>query len=728
MRKVCGLLLAFLLAAIFSALPAAQQPASDRFSVDDYFRVQEINELTISPDGQWLAYITQVRSLDQNRPIQKVYVQSLAPGAKAILEQKLSNAHGLAWIPGTRRIAYLATSGTTPQVFSFDTKVGTAQQLTTAKDGVTKFLVSPDGKQLAYITHASKPGSWLYNRFRTDKSGILLNTDEVSSHDFLNPNWGRNFSEGGVLWLTPLGQPEAHASIPGDVNDVFWSSDSRLLSVAYVASDNPPSLMRAFQTSVGILDAKTKSFRPLAKSYAANGNQPGKYFDRGDWVPGSQKIMLLRVTERDPWTSDSFPDWGIVDTSGAFNEGEISWYPAETYDQSTMGFFPVDPSRVLVENNVNGVRGLFAWTAQGIAAADAAKGVDGSTGKITFSEDFRRVAFVNESLSRPPEIYVRLGESEAPRQLTQLNVALAKKLSLKSSEVTWTSTDGVTARGWLIVPNDPSHQGPWPMVTMVHGGPAFVILNKFAPYFFTWGGVWPYPFEAYTSHGIAVFYPNYRGTHSFGKEFASPAAADGTPVDDIVTGVQHLVETGVADPQRLGISGHSHGGWLGPLTLTRAKIFRASSFAEGTSNMVTVYELMPGHLNKEVHDTQNGPYYENPQRYLDLSPDLHFQGVSTANLFESGSESEAIFMLGLGKTSRRFGMPTEMIVYPHTEHNLQEPRMERESAERNLDWYRFWLKDEVDPNPAKGEQYKRWKKMAEDWDKARAVSNMDSMK
>jgi hypothetical protein len=80
-------------------------------------------------------------------------------------------------------------------------------------------------------------------------------------------------------------------------------------------------------------------------------------------------------------------------------------------------------------------------------------------------------------------------------------------------------------------------------------------------------------------------------------------------------------------------------------------------------------------------------------------------------MFEAGAYSLAVVMLGLGKVSRRFGLPTEFVVYPQTDHNIATSRLQRESAERNLDWFRFWLKNEEDPDPAKIEQYVRWRQL-----------------
>ena len=126
--------------------------------------------------------------------------------------------------------------------------------------------------------------------------------------------------------------------------------------------------------------------------------------------------------------------------------------------------------------------------------------------------------------------------------------------------------------------------------------------------------------------------------------------------------------------------------------------------------MVVGYELMPGKLNRAVHDVKQGAsLYDDPEDYLKQSPSLHFDGVTSANLFEGGAQSGAFFSLSLAKASARQGLPTETIIYPESGHNFSAPKLQRESAVRNLDWFRYWLQGYEDPAPDKAEQFKRWR-------------------
>jgi dipeptidyl aminopeptidase/acylaminoacyl peptidase len=651
--------------------------------------------------------------------LRQVYLSSTGQGAQPTLLKDLSESTQLAWIPDTDQLAFISQVSGVAQVLTYDRSSGAVLQRTRSKDPIVQFRFAPNGQALAYATRAIiPPAASLYSRFHESDTGILVDSDITSSHDFLYPKWYTMLASAPMfLWVQMHNENAALMTIPGDVSDFFWSSMSDALSVNYVGDDSPIAAARSYRRSLGILNLNSGSFRVVAKSSPPLNGRPGQNFYGGEWVPNKGKILIRRVTETDLWVSPNFPEWCVEDVASPVRDASLSWHPAETNGVDGidgMAFIPIDDSTIMVTEVIKGVQSLYVWDSNGTKRSKLLASVDGSSSLFAFSADRSRMAFVNESLTRPQEIYLKIGANDAIQKLSNLNSEIAAKMKVTSvsREVTWASTDGTTVSGWLVEPADLSHKGPWPLVTMVHGGPGYAFPNAFAPYFYAYGGIWPYPFDVFAAHGIAVFFPNYRGTATYGRAFQSPTKSDGEPVEDVVTGVRYLIHAGIADPARLGITGQSHGAWLGSVVMTRDKIFRASSFAEGTANAVVMYEVMDGQLNREVHDVEEGgSLYDSPQRYLDLSPDLHFKGIWTANMFEGGAFSSALDMLGFDKASRRLGLPTEMIVYPKTFHNVQIPRLQRESAERNLDWFRFWLKSEEDPDPSKAEQYKRWREL-----------------
>ncbi|MGH8177869.1 MAG: prolyl oligopeptidase family serine peptidase [Steroidobacter sp.] len=663
------------------------QAKSTGFEIGDYFRLRRISELALSSDGRWLAYVVEGYSPDATARTRHVYVHSLDQGAKETAPDALQDGSSFSWISGSHELAFLAVRAGTTHVFSYDVRTAQTRRRTDSAHPVESFRFSPRGGALAYLTREeSVQSESLYERFRGDTSGIVIDPRNTSSHDFLNPHWhGMVKRDPAALWIASDDLGAVRVAVPGEpADEFFWSSDGARLSITYVANDIPESQLGDQYTSVGVYDLAARSFREIARAAPPHEGRPASSFKGGEWIPGRAELLIRRVIHADPWVSDSFPDWAVARLTRKPPVANDEWLAIEAYPTG-LAFMPMRDGSVLVENTVRGVRLLFRLDRDGMRPDRRIAALEGGSSMFRFSEDFGRFAFVHESLVQPPEIYVAR-HGRVPRQLTQLNAEVARQIRFRSHEMTWRSTDGNEIRGWLLEPPGVRPDAGWPLVTHVHGGPAFAYPNAFAPYF----AYWPYPIEVYAEHGIAVFMPNYRGTHSYGRQIAT--GSNEQAIDDIVTGVRKLVAEGVVDEHRLGVSGHSHGAFVGPLAMARAKNFRAASFAEGVANSVVAYELMSEDANREIHDAIVGAsLYEAPQRYLDESPDLHFAGLSTAALFEGGAYTAALYMLGFTKAASRAGMPTEFVVYPQTAHNIAMPKLQREAAERNLDWFRSWL-------------------------------------
>jgi dipeptidyl aminopeptidase/acylaminoacyl peptidase len=719
--SVRRLFLLILLAALLAGPARGQTPGGGgALGIDDYFRLKRITQVAVSPDGRSVAYVVHAGAMltyysdklppAEKRSVQTVCVQSLTGSEPARVLDAIGDAQSLVWTPDSRSLAFLSARGGSSQVFSYDVAGGKTQQRTDSPDNVQSFRIAPDGRTIAYVTRAATPPSKsLYSQLNNGDQGIVMDSNTLSVYDFVDPaNDSARRPAPAVLHVAPGDGSPFEVTVPGEpgsaAEDYHWSSDGRFLSIEFVSKDVKPSLIGSYRTSLGVFDVGSRQFRVFAKAVEPEGARPGTRFAGGEWVPGANRLLVRRVTETDAWVSPSHPDWTIADAAAPLTDA-AAWHPIEVYGAT---FHPVGGSRILLEETREGVRSLFDLTPAGAAPSAMVSGLDGSSSLVRFSADFSTAVFVNESLTRPPELFARRG-SAAPRRLTDLNGEIARRVGYTAREVSWPGADGVVARGWLLEPAG-AGKGPWPMITHVHGGPGFAFPNAFAPYF----EVWPFPLEVEAGRGIAIFIPNYRGTQSYGRAFASPKRLDGEPADDVIAGVRKMIADGVADPARLGITGQSHGAWLGPVVMTREKVFRASSFAEGCSNDVLMYSLMPGDLNRQVHDVVTGlgkSFWDDPQPYLEGSPDMYFRGVRTASLWEAGAQSAAVMMFSYPKAARHFGAPSEFVVYPKTQHNPNLPAIQRESANRNLDWFAFWLSGQESPGDGKAAQYERWKKL-----------------
>jgi dipeptidyl aminopeptidase/acylaminoacyl peptidase len=708
-RVIAGLMV---FAHIGMAAPVSHAGEAQGFSIEHYFQLRRIDELALSQDGQWLAYVTSRRSLEENRTIRKLYVQRTMPGGEALLVEGVPDAQQIAWIPRSQKLAFLAERNGSTQVVSYDARTGELKTHTNANEPIVEFGFAPDGETVAYATMARSTGESLYEQLWNGRRGVVVDTDTLYLFDFVAPHGSIGFTRPNrTLWVAFRADEARRFDLPGSMEGwgrlFWWSPDGRYLSVSYERADLPRNGKLYAQTSIGVLEPATGRLREVAAARGASVGAPAiKYFG-GQWLD-AKRLVVGREIDEHIWVSPSYPEWTVLEISRGGVEERTQWWPGAENGWFNARIWPLDRTSILVETLNRAEKTLLRLSAGETQKSPLLEGVDGSSSLFTFSAG-GELAYVNQSLTRPPEVYFRDKQGRT-RPVTRLNAEIQSRVRFSAREVTWHSLDGAPVSGWLMLPGNQDKGGPYPLVTYVHGGPAAAFPNAFASYV----NGWPFPFEVLADRGIAVFFPNYRGTASFGRRHELPSSIDVEPVEDVISGVRYLVDQGIADPDRLGISGHSHGAWLGPLVVAKHKrVFRAASFAEGWGNEILGYELMPSRGNRELNEVvieadRSVNLYDDPLRFLELSPSLQFRGVATALLLEAGIESQALLMMPFAKAARRFDIPHEFVIYPRTSHGIDIPDLQRESAERNLEWFEFWLLGKHSDDPERAEQFSRW--------------------
>ncbi len=699
-----------------SAEAASEISGASGFKVEDYAQVRVFEDLHLSPDGDFVLYTTRHLLRGDSGDDPEVFVLATTEGAKPLRLDLPETARAIRWAGNSHSIAFLADDHNLAQVYLYDREQRKVSRISASADPVVAFELSNSGKALAYVTRPkSEETASLYTSLRRRGPGILIDTDTVNVFEVIDPHFASKVYEpNATLWVSQFGGRPKRIDVPGDpgsyASEMHWSDDDSMISVVYIGDDVAQGSTRLERPSLGVLSVTAGKFHIIAAALDAKGVSAGQIFSGGDWIPGQHRIVVKRRLLKGFWNWD-YPEWAVATTQPLDDQRDLRWHAVDSDSEAKI--HPITPRHVLVEDSIRAVPSLYEWSNKGVRRSDMVAEFDGTTSKFSFARNNMMVAFVSESMIRPPEIYLyRSGYPRSGvRRLSFVNQQIAAKMTASISEITWTSTDGTTVQGWLLAPAT-SWAKPWPVVTYLHGGPGGPITNNFAA---NWAR-WPYPFDVYAAHGIATFFPNYRGSATFGRTFQKPKQLDGEPIDDVITGVKSLVNAGIADRSRLGLSGHSHGGWLGPMVLTRFPMFRACSFAEGMGNAVEAYELLNGrHLREIIVPFLGADLYDAPGRYLELSPDLHFGKVRSANLFESGSEQGLLEMLGLGKASAASGLPTESVTYPLTGHNPTDPMIQRDTAQRNADWFLFWLRDEERQDSDAASQYGRWRTARTDW-------------
>ena len=294
-----------------------------------------------------------------------------------------------------------------------------------------------------------------------------------------------------------------------------------------------------------------------------------------------------------------------------------------------------------------------------------------------------RIAVVLEDPDHPSDIWVgKPGEDEFRwSQLTSLHPQ-AIEISIGETSVHhWSGADGWEMQGILIKPVDYEQGRSYPLVMSVHGGPTGVSGSR---YYAQFGWC-----QLLANEGYAVFLPNYRGSVGWGVEFAEAILGDmgGKDFEDIMLGVDSLVEAGIADADRLAVSGWSYGGFIAAWSVAKTNRFKASIMGAGISHWLSFH-------GKSCLADWDKLYcradpYETDGHYHKFSPLTYYERFQTPTLILHGErdqdvpvEQSHLFFRAL----KEKGVPTELIIYPREFHAVVERDHILDMSRRVIGW------------------------------------------
>jgi dipeptidyl aminopeptidase/acylaminoacyl peptidase len=197
------------------------------------------------------------------------------------------------------------------------------------------------------------------------------------------------------------------------------------------------------------------------------------------------------------------------------------------------------------------------------------------------------------------------------------------------------------------------------------------------------------------SQGYVVIGISFQGSSGFGKKFQQSIYKNWgkKEIDDLLAGVDYLIGQGYIDPDRIGIGGHSYGAMLTDFMITKTSRFKAAITDAGESNYLMNYGVDQYLLDWE---TEVGKPWENPQRYIDMSPYFHLANVKTPTLIVCGQEDWNVPLVNseqLYLSLRRLGVDSMLVVYPEQPHEFWRPSYIKDRYLRYGAWYDHFLKD-----------------------------------
>ena len=649
----------------------AQTPFAPDFGYADLLRLRSVGDVDTSSDGKQIAYVVSAVDAQKDRATQSLWVVS---GADRKTVQIAPSPAGLpAWSPDSRQLAFVGQTGKGDPCIS----ILSGEDLHIAQtfplpSGPGHLSWSPDGQSIAFSMFVPDP----------DTPSFLQKAVNESEKDLGEPSGAgraapvqltqsaRYRLDGGV-WLKPghshlfvlstdTGRLQQVGIEPYEDREPSWMPNGTTL---LFTSDRRPESTRSTYTPAiwkadvvtgkavqltqarGIYGSPTASIDGQWIAYTENDARPVNYTRNDLYVMranGTQARRLGPQLDRDvkspQWAMDSRSLYAQFDDHGV----------------SRVGRFGFDGT---VKELASGLDGGFSVSKDG------------------------GLAYAASTVSTPAELMWQPAGAK-PVTLTVLNAFLQQRqLASLVNLAVRSGADGVSVEGWALVPPGAARSKKLPTILSMHGGP-----------FGSDGPDWSRSFQLYASAGYAVIYANYRGSTSYGTSFSEPADHNfpGLAYDDLMSIVDEAVRLGIADPDRLFITGGSAGGQLTAWIVGKTKRFRAAVAVKPVINEVSEALTTDQYLG--AIEFADAPPWKNHEELWAQSPLSLAGSMSTPMLFITGEQD---YRTPLDQTLQLYGalqlqrVPTALMRVPGAGHESLASRPSQYAAEiaATLAWF-----------------------------------------
>lgn len=650
-------LAAWITVSLGAAGAAAQDSHKRPMTTDDQLNMVELQAALLSPDGQWVLYSTSELDWKENKRKTKYYrISSSGGSAYQFIGEE--GGRSFQFSPRGTYLSFLRQVGSGDdkrnQVFWMRTDGGEATQLTKHDNPVSSFDWSEDESKIFFT--ADEPLS------EADKKERKKGADAIAVDE--GPN-GQGNGEWNNLW----------------VFDVAARQESRISEERFIIGDfdvSPDASRVAFT-------ARTENRRNqgyLSEIYLVNVQDKLKTRltenrapERGlSWAPDGKSFAYRAPDDRE-WELRNDKIW-IMDA----DTGEHRLASGDFIGSIQRGYYwSPDGKSIYFTGLQRTDTNLFRLDVETGEVSQITHAV-GNLVVESMSKDTGRFLYGRSDFDTPQDLYAAsVADPEQETRLTDVNPWVEKDLLLAQGQVIrWKSSDGLEIEGLLFLPPGYRQGTRVPLMLNVHGGPAGVFTNHFEA-----------GYHVYSGLGWASLCPNVRGSSGYSDELLRGNMHDigGGDYQDLMTGVDAVIQRGWADSDRMGIKGWSYGGILGGWTITQTDRFKAASLGAMVTDWTSEYG--PG-FNYDVRLWYiGGTPWENPDRYRRQSSLSHIANVTTPTILFHGmrdtTDTEAQSMNFFQALKDR-GIEARYLRFPREPHGFREPRHQRTRLIEEIRW------------------------------------------
>jgi dipeptidyl aminopeptidase/acylaminoacyl peptidase len=671
----------------------APEPA---WTVADVVLSESARSFQISPDGHWVVWLKETPDEDKGEGVTHLFRTDLASGITLRLTRGSSSCASPRWSPDGKRLAFLSSrpapgqekSGEEPeqQLWLMDAFGGEPWPLTSFSREVSAFTwAGPDA--LVFVAQELPTRQETQRKDREDETMVIEDEDteppvrlwrvEVESEKVTRLTDNRD----RIQWV--VGSPDGRWAVTEHERSLRYTYDNKV-KPTYSLVDLKTGKQEAILADPRLIIRKVL-WSPDSKGfYVVNAHNSRPQYTEA----GILELYYFEVAKKE--LTRVHLDW----QRGLASQPGNDWEPGVVPTQE--GFIAL-----LAE----GVRPRLAryqqkdgrWQRQWLEGGHA-RNIFG----LAASTDGKQLIYAHSTASEPTQWYharVEEGKLGEPRQLTKLNDRWTDLPRARTEVMRWPGAGKEEVEGILYYPHAYKPEKKYPLVVMIHGGPASCDFDA-------WEESWAYAANLFCQRGSFVLKPNYHGSTHYGLawlesitggKYAEPE------LEDIEKGVDALIERGLVDRTRLGVLGWSNGAILTNQLVTRTTRYKAASAGAGNIEYVSDW------ANCEFGEAFNRFYLgvsplESPDLYRRKSPFYRLAQVRTPTLIMFGADDRVVptqqgwvHYRGLQQLGKA---PVRFLIFPEEKHSLKKLVYRRRKLEEELRWFDIYLfKSVKEPTP-----------------------------
>ncbi len=676
--------------AVAAMLPPAVR--GEALSPRHVAKLQAATSTVISPDGGHIAFFKAVPrdpyaapaenkpEFDDGPPWTELHVIRVSDGVVMPFVTGENSLSGLDWTPSGDGISFLTKRGKDKQtsLYVIPLAGGEARRRLAHETDISEYSWSPDGKRVAFLATEKEPKE----KKSLSEKGFKA---EVYEEDF-------RFTRAYVAELDSEATPKK-LGLEGNVSELRFAPDGKRLALALAATpliDDHYMFRKAH-----VVDAESGKVLIRIET-------PGK-LGQIAWSPDGRHLAMIAgedlndpaegrlmvASAEDGKFRELLPGYEAHVSSIAWQDDETVMFIADSGCETVFG-------KVGLED---GERKIIVPSGGPIFSG------------LSLSKDGQQGSFVGNTAKHPGEVYFMRHGDEAPRRMTGSNPWLEEMEFAAQEVVRYKARDGLEIEGVLIRPLQPvaagvpagrrDEQGKrYPLIVYVHGGPEAAEQNG-------WLTTYSRPGQVAAARGFAVFYPNYRGSTGRGVKFSKLDQADygGAEFDDLVDGVKHLVEMGLVDEKRVGVTGGSYGGYAAAWCATAlTEHFAASVMFVGISDHTA--KVGTTDIPNEMHlvHSLRWPWEGHWDWFRERSPIYHAKKARTPILILHGKDDTRVHpsqSMELYRYLKTIGeCPVRLVLYPGEGHGNRKAAARLDYHLRMMQWMEHYLQGEGGEPPA----------------------------